>query len=115
MIQNKRIGPVVKSRRLKTDNTLFDIFGALVYFMYFHSTKKPEYFAEYFGVDVNNAWPLTFNASSVYKIELRPLISGFYFALLGVRNLCMASRLTKRPLRLHKRQSKGGHDIFRKE
>ena len=29
------------------------------------------------------------------SIKLRPLISGFYFALLGVRNLCMASRLTK--------------------
>jgi hypothetical protein len=34
-----------------------------------------------FGVDVNNAWPLTFKASSVYSIELRPLISGYYFAL----------------------------------
>ena len=27
------------------------------------------------------------------KIELRPLISGFDFALLEVRNLCVASRL----------------------
>ena len=29
------------------------------------------------------------------KIELRPLISGFDFALLEVRNLCVASRLKK--------------------
>jgi hypothetical protein len=28
------------------------------------------------------------------KIELRPLISGFDFALLEVRNLCVASRLS---------------------
>ena len=27
------------------------------------------------------------------KIELRPLISGFHFALLEVRNLCVAFRL----------------------
>ena len=30
------------------------------------------------GVDVNNAWPLTCKASCLKKIELRPLISGFY-------------------------------------
>ena len=29
------------------------------------------------GVDVNNAWSLTRKASSLKKIELRPLISGF--------------------------------------
>jgi hypothetical protein len=41
------------------------------------------------GVDVNNAWPLTCKASCLKKkIELRPLISGFDFALLEVRNLC---------------------------
>ena len=45
------------------------------------------------GVDVNNAWPLTCKASCLKKIELRPLISGFDFALLEVRNLCVASRL----------------------
>ena len=45
------------------------------------------------GVDVNNAWQLTCKASCLKKIELRPLISGFDFALLGVRNLCVASRL----------------------
>ena len=39
------------------------------------------------GVDVNNAWPLTCKASCLKKIELRPLISGFDFALLEVRNL----------------------------
>ena len=48
------------------------------------------------GVDVNNAWPLTCKASCLKKIELRPLISGFDFALLEVRNLCVASRLVKR-------------------
>ena len=47
------------------------------------------------GVDVNNAWPLTCKASCLKKIELRPLISGFDFALLEVRNLCVASRLDK--------------------
>ena len=31
------------------------------------------------GVDVNNAWPLTCKASCLKKIELRPLISGFDF------------------------------------
>jgi hypothetical protein len=41
------------------------------------------------GVDVNNAWPLTCKASCLNKIELRPLISGFDFALLEVRNLCV--------------------------
>ena len=46
------------------------------------------------GVDVNNAWPLTCKASCLKKIELRPLISGFDFALLEVRNLCVASRLS---------------------
>ena len=46
------------------------------------------------GVDVNNAWPLTCKASCQKKIELRPLISGFDFALLEVRNLCVASRLS---------------------
>ena len=45
------------------------------------------------GVDVNNAWPLTCKGSCQKKIELRPLISGFDFALLEVRNLCVASRL----------------------
>jgi hypothetical protein len=45
------------------------------------------------GVDVNNAWPLTCKASYLKKIELRPLISGFDLALLEVRNLCVASRL----------------------
>ena len=46
------------------------------------------------GVDVNNAWPLTCKSSCLKKkIELRPLISGFDFALLEVRNLCVASRL----------------------
>jgi hypothetical protein len=45
------------------------------------------------GVDVNNAWRLTCKASCLKKIELRPLISGFDFALLEVRNLCVASRL----------------------
>ena len=45
------------------------------------------------GVDVNNAWPLTCKVSCLKKIELRPLISGFDFALLEVRNLCVASRL----------------------
>ena len=45
------------------------------------------------GVDVNNAWPLTCKASCLKKIELRPLISGFDFALLEVRNLCVASQL----------------------
>ena len=45
------------------------------------------------GVDVNNAWPLTCKASCLTKIELRPLISGFDFALLEVLNLCVASRL----------------------
>ena len=45
------------------------------------------------GVDVNNAWPLTCKTSCLKKIELRPLISGFDFALLEVRNLCVASRL----------------------
>ena len=45
------------------------------------------------GVDVNNAWQLTCKASCLKKIELRPLISGFDFALLEVRNLCVASRL----------------------
>ena len=45
------------------------------------------------GVDVNNAWPLTCKASCLKKIELRLLISGFDFALLEVRNLCVASRL----------------------
>ena len=45
------------------------------------------------GVDVNNSWPLTRKASCLKKIELRPLISGFDFALLEVRNLCVASRL----------------------
>lgn len=45
------------------------------------------------GVDVNNAWPLTCKASCLKKIELRPLISGFDFALLEVRNLCVASLL----------------------
>ena len=45
------------------------------------------------GVDVNNAWPFTCKASCLKKIELRPLISGFDFALLEVRNLCVASRL----------------------
>jgi hypothetical protein len=30
------------------------------------------------------------------KIELRPLISGFDFALLEVRNLCVASRLSSK-------------------
>jgi hypothetical protein len=46
------------------------------------------------GVDVNNAWPLTCKASCLKNLELRPLISGFYFALSEVRNLCVASRLT---------------------
>jgi hypothetical protein len=45
------------------------------------------------GVDVNKAWPLTCKASCLKKIALRPLISGFDFALLEVRNLCVASRL----------------------
>ena len=45
-------------------------------------------------IDVNNAWPLTCKASCLKKIELRPLISGFDFALLEVRNLCVASRLS---------------------
>ena len=45
------------------------------------------------GVDVNNAWPLACKASCLKKIELRPLISGFDFALLEVRNPCVASRL----------------------
>ena len=45
------------------------------------------------GVDVNNSWPLTRKASCLKKIELHPLISGFDFALLEVRNLCVASRL----------------------
>ena len=45
------------------------------------------------GVDVNNAWPLTCKASCLKRIELRPLISGFDFALLEIRNLCVASRL----------------------
>jgi hypothetical protein len=45
------------------------------------------------GDDVNIAWPLTCKASCLKKIELRPLISGFDFALLEVRNLCVASRL----------------------
>ena len=45
------------------------------------------------GVDVNNAWPLTCKASCLKKIELHPLISGFDFALLEVQNLCVASRL----------------------
>ena len=48
------------------------------------------------GVDVNNAWPLTRKASCLKKIELRPLISGFDFALLEVRNLCVASRLRRK-------------------
>ncbi len=48
------------------------------------------------GVDVNNAWPLTCKASCLKKIELRPLISGFDFALLEVRNLCVASRLVSK-------------------
>jgi hypothetical protein len=39
------------------------------------------------GVDVNNSWPLTRKASCLKKIELRPLISGFDFALLEVQNL----------------------------
>ena len=42
---------------------------------------------------VNNSWPLTRKVSCLKKIELRPLISGFDFALLEVRNLCVASRL----------------------
>jgi hypothetical protein len=46
---------------------------------------------------VNNAWPLTCKASCLKKIELRPLISGFDFALLEVRNLCVASRLQLKP------------------
>ena len=50
------------------------------------------------GVDVNNAWQLTCKASCLKKIELRPLISGFDFALLEVRNLCVASRLFSVPL-----------------
>ena len=37
-----------------------------------------------------------FKTSSVYEIELRPLISGFYFALLGVRNLCIFTRDSRR-------------------
>jgi hypothetical protein len=41
------------------------------------------------GVDVNNAWSLTCKASCLKRIELRPLISGFDFALLEVRNLCV--------------------------
>ena len=46
------------------------------------------------GVDVNNVWPLTCKASCLKKnIELRPLISGFDFTLLEVRNLCVASPL----------------------
>ena len=45
------------------------------------------------GVDVNNSWPLTRKAACLKKIELRPLISGFDFALLEVQNLCVASRL----------------------
>ena len=45
------------------------------------------------GDDVNIAWPLTCKTSCLKKIELRPLISGFDFALLEVRNLCVASRL----------------------
>ena len=45
------------------------------------------------GVDVNNAWPLTCKASCLKQVEIRPLISGFDFALLEVRNLCVASRL----------------------
>ena len=67
-------------------------------------------FALLFGVDVNclrrhqTTWPLTFKASSVYKIELRPLISGYYFALLEVRNLCMASR-----------QKKNDHCVFTRD
>ena len=48
------------------------------------------------GVDVNNAWSLTCKASCLKIIELRPLISGFDFALLEVRNLCVASRLPRR-------------------
>ena len=64
--------------------------------------NKNEYFFQFYlwrysvktqGVDVNNAWPLTCKASCLKKIELRPLISGFDFALLEVRNLCVASRL----------------------
>ena len=36
------------------------------------------------GVDVNNAWPLTCKASCLKKkIELRPLISGFDFCIVG--------------------------------
>jgi hypothetical protein len=35
------------------------------------------------GVDINNAWPLTCKASCLKKIELRPLISGFDFAFVG--------------------------------
>jgi hypothetical protein len=39
------------------------------------------------------AWPLTCKASCLKQIELRPLISGFDFALLEVRNMCVVSRL----------------------
>ena len=66
------------------------------------------------GVDVNNAWPLTCKASCLKKIELRPLISGFDFALLEVRNLCVASRLYDRKFQIfiflirHNNVNKGG-------
>jgi hypothetical protein len=58
------------------------------------------------GVEVNNAWPFTCKASCLKKIELRPLISGFDFALLEVRNLCVASRLSSQEKSLLKRKMK---------
>ena len=66
------------------------------------------------GVDVNNACSLTCKASCLKRIELRPLISGFDFALLEVRNLCVASRLYKilhRKLKIETNPTKNRKDI----
>jgi hypothetical protein len=59
--------------------------------------NKNEYFFQFYfwrySVKTHGVYGPSLKASSVYKIELRPLISGLDFALLEVRNLYITSRL----------------------